>query len=149
MLALRRRSTNDAIASVLSYRDECAPPRAPLPILPDSTPAHASPLPRMHPSEMLPAPPANSSPRPRIRIKPIRVKSWALKTLTEAVRKLIYRKFAKCAPEVFRANCPQRPEQRPAAAGYGHIQFSGGGVKLPAHWMHLADSRAPYRTSKR
>ena len=97
----------------------------------------------------LPLGPVNSAPRPSIRIRPIRAKSWALKKLTEAVGQFTYRKFAKCAPEVFRASCPQRPEQQPAAADYGNLQFSGGGVKEPAHWMHLADSRAPYRTSKK
>ena len=64
-------------------------------------------------------------------------------------RTLIDRKLAKCAPEAFRMSCPQRPEQQPAAADYGLIQFSGGGVKVPAHWLHLADCRAPYRTSKK
>lgn len=91
----------------------------------------------------------NSAPKPSTRSKPIRAKSWALKKLTEAVRTLIYRKLAKCAPEAFRMSCPQRPEQQPAAADYGLIQFSGGGVKVPAHWLHLADCRAPYRTSKK
>jgi hypothetical protein len=126
-----------------SDRGDCAPRAAPPPTLPP--PPHAPPAPPLPPI----LGPVNSAPKPSTRSKPIRAKSWALKKLTEAVRTLIDRKLAKCAPEAFRMSCPQRPEQQPAAADYGLIQFSGGGVKVPAHWLHLADCRAPYRTSKK
>ena len=79
-----------------------------------------------------------------------RKRSWALKKLTDSVRALIYRRMAACHPLTFRVNNPERPDGVPAGlAEYGQLVFAGAAQNSPAHFMHLADARAPYKTTKR
>ncbi|EOD04356.1 hypothetical protein EMIHUDRAFT_107737 [Emiliania huxleyi CCMP1516] len=66
--------------------------------------------------------------------------------LQRTVRHVIQDWLASCSPFTFRTSNPRRPHPLPSFADHGLIQFPT--IRGPAHFIHLADSREPYKSEE-
>jgi len=73
-------------------------------------------------------------------------KHRALTRLQRAVRHVIQDWLASCSPVTFRTSNPKRPYPLPIFADHGLIQFPARSD--PARFIHLADSREPYKSEE-
>ena len=73
-------------------------------------------------------------------------KHRGLTRLQRAVRHVIQDWLAPCSPITFRTSNPKRPYPLPIFADHGLIQFPARSD--PARFIHLADSREPYKSEE-
>eukprot|EP00966_Prymnesium_polylepis_P118935 2748998-Prymnesium_polylepis.1 len=73
-------------------------------------------------------------------------RGWAIQKVRGTVKRLQASRSDLCAPQTFRTVNKRTSGKEPRLADHGGILFTGRAMTQPASFIHLADTRQPYKS---